>query len=69
MTIVLQITCVIGFVWAIAWLSAKTAKQNARIEELEKRAKARKRANEILDSINNLSLDDVHKRLHNIDDN
>lgn len=59
-----------GLLGVALWLASKNGSKAAQIEalkaELRKQAKEQARENKIIDSVRNMSSDDVRKRLQNI---
>lgn len=55
-----------GAVWAIAALSAKLARKSAALEQAQREAAEHEKVDKVLDSVADLSADDVRRRLQNI---
>lgn len=57
--------CLVGIAITLA---VKYGSKSAKLEILNEEAKERKRASKIMDSVRNLSADDVRNRLHKLSD-
>lgn len=55
-----------GAVWAIAALSAKLARKSAALEQAQRENAEHEKVENMVDSVADLSADDVRKRLQNI---
>lgn len=65
-TTILQVVLTIGAVWSIAALSAKLARKNAALEQLQKEAAEHEKVDKVVAAVADLPADDVRSRLQNI---
>lgn len=65
---ILKITLVVGTILTLYCFAKKMGKREEKLKRLQEEIEERKRMNEILDSIRNMSDDDIRARLQDISD-